>query len=394
MRMRMRKTIRYIALVACLSYGALLLPVDAFARGGGGGFRGGGGFGGGDHFGGSESFGGGSRFAGGENYGGGYRDESYYGGSGYGGSGYGDRGRSDLFGSGAGFGSSAYGRVANPVNNTPRVSEQQLRSAASTDYSWGSGHSLSSDGGFGKLAAAGISTGVTNRSTQRVTPGMLATSGSLVRSNYGYSGLFDHNFWAAHRDAAWADAALWGDGWAWGGGSWPDLADWWGIPDSGAPQDYDYGNNISYQGDNVYYGSQPIESAAAYYSQAQNLAESGTVTVAQASQKDAWKPLGIYSMVEGSQTNTTDMFQLAVDKKGDIKGTYYNALTQETKPVQGAVDKKNMRVSWVVCGNKSVVYDTGLSNLLQPQSSMLVHYGKDKTQQWTLVRLQQPASKS
>jgi hypothetical protein len=88
------------------------------------------------------------------------------------------------------------------------------------------------------------------------------------------------------------------------------------------------------------------------------------------------------------------MFQLAVNKKGAIKGTYYNALTNETKPVQGAVDKKTMRAAWIVGDNKDVVYDTGVSNLLKPQSPLLLHIGKDKTEQWTLVRLQESKSKA
>ena len=49
-----------------------------------------------------------------------------------------------------------------------------------------------------------------------------------------------------------------------------------------------------------------------------------------------------------------------------------------------------MRAAWIIGNNKNVVYDSGLSNLLKKQSSVLVHMGKDKTQQWTLVKLQQP----
>ena len=34
--------------------------------------------------------------------------------------------------------------------------------------------------------------------------------------------------------------------------------------------------------------------------------------------------------------------------------------------------------------------ETGLYNLTQDESPALIHIGKDKTQQWTLVRLKQP----
>ena len=58
--------------------------------------------------------------------------------------------------------------------------------------------------------------------------------------------------------------------------------------------------------------------------------------------------------------------------------------------VQGAVDKKSQRVAWTVGDNKSTVGETGLYNLTQDESPALIHLGKDKTQQWTLVRLKQP----
>ncbi len=82
-----------------------------------------------------------------------------------------------------------------------------------------------------------------------------------------------------------------------------------------------------------------------------------------------------------------------MNKEGVIHGNYYDMMTDEVKPISGAVDKKSMRAAWKVSGVKDVVYDTGLSNLLKQESPVLVHYGKDKTQQWNLVRLEQPNKK-
>ena len=214
--------------------------------------------------------------------------------------------------------------------------------------------------------------------------------GINVRNNYCYAGCFDHGFWGHHPEADWAYANRWHDNWAWGYTSWPMMAGFWGMSAAAMPVEYAYGNNITYQNDNVYYGSQPEATTAAYYTQAQTLAQSVPITEEETKEESNWKPLGVFSMVQGQQQNTTTMFQLAVNKNGAIKGTYYNPLTSETKPVTGAVDKKKGRASWIIAGDKNVVYDTGLYNLLQKQSQMLVHYGKDKTQQWTLVRLEQP----
>ncbi len=94
-------------------------------------------------------------------------------------------------------------------------------------------------------------------------------------------------------------------------------------------------------------------------------------------------------MAEGKKT--PDMvFQLAVDKQGIIRGNYFDQVTQANLPVTGKVDKKNQRVAWSVAGGKGIVVETGLYNLTQDESTALVHFGADKTQQDLLVRMQQP----
>ena len=37
-----------------------------------------------------------------------------------------------------------------------------------------------------------------------------------------------------------------------------------------------------------------------------------------------------------------------------------------------------------------VVSETGISNLTEDETEMLIHYGSDRTEQWTLVRLEDP----
>ena len=58
--------------------------------------------------------------------------------------------------------------------------------------------------------------------------------------------------------------------------------------------------------------------------------------------------------------------------------------------VKGFVDKKTQRAAWTVGQNKSNVYETGISSLSRDEAPVLVHFGKDRTQQWMLVRLKQP----
>ena len=81
------------------------------------------------------------------------------------------------------------------------------------------------------------------------------------------------------------------------------------------------------------------------------------------------------------------IFQLAVNHQGIVRGNFYNTVTDTTLPVHGAVDKKTQRVSWTMGDNKSTVIDTGLANLTKDEGPALMHIGKDRTQEWLLVRL-------
>ncbi len=262
------------------------------------------------------------------------------------------------------------------------------------NQTWNQGSSrLATDGGFAQLSGASVR-GYASPSrwgTSRANPAVNAARASDVRNHFGRYDAFNHNWWNRYPNA-WSrpwmrDRDPW---WAWGYGGWGNYGSWWGYGSGYTPTEYDYGDNITYEGDTVYYGSQPAATAEQYYIQADNLA-TGTSSK---SANDDWKSLGVFSLVQGSQTNSTVVFQLAVNKDGAMAGNYYNMLTDEVKPINGAVDKKSMRAAWVVKGVKDVVYDTGFANLLQPQSAILVHFGKSKTQQFSLVRMEKPTTQS
>ena len=85
-----------------------------------------------------------------------------------------------------------------------------------------------------------------------------------------------------------------------------------------------------------------------------------------------------------------DVFQLAVNKAGTIRGNFYNVLTDSLLPVYGAVDKTTQRAAWTVGDKKEPIYEAGFANLTKAETTMLVHFGKTKTQQWTLVRVDPP----
>ena len=101
-------------------------------------------------------------------------------------------------------------------------------------------------------------------------------------------------------------------------------------------------------------------------------------------------PLGVFALVQNEQSDPHYIMQLAVNKSGALAGNYSDLISGTNVPIQGAVDKKTQRVAWTIGNNKT----HGWRNRpLQPdpgRGPVLIHVGKDKTQQWMLVRLKQP----
>jgi uncharacterized protein (TIGR03000 family) len=151
---------------------------------------------------------------------------------------------------------------------------------------------------------------------------------------------------------------------------------------------YDYGNTIVYQGGDVYVDGADAGTAGQYAQQAVTLADQGQQ--APAPKTDTWQSLGVFALVQGDEKTSNIIFQLAVNGDGIIRGTYYDGLTDVTKEVYGAVDKKTQRAAWTIGKDNKTVFDTGFYNLTKDETPVLVHVGKDQTQQWMLVRMAPP----
>ncbi len=242
---------------------------------------------------------------------------------------------------------------------------------------------MATDMGFGHVA--GVAGGGYVRAgsfTRAYSPGVLAGRGAAVRGGFYHYGAFNNTWWGAH-PGAWRPFG-WNAANAWGWATWPALTGWFGW--SAPPVYFDYGTTIVYLGDQVYIDDQPGPTAAVYYQQASDLALSAPPAPPPAKDEE-WQPLGVFALVQGEQSDPSAVFQLAVNKDGIIRGNYFNVLTDTTLPVRGAVDKKTQRASWIVGDQKTTVYDTGIANLTRDESPLLIHFGKDSTQQWLLVRV-------
>jgi len=97
-------------------------------------------------------------------------------------------------------------------------------------------------------------------------------------------------------------------------------------------------------------------------------------------------------LVQGDEKTSNNVFQLAVNKDGVIRGNYYDGLTDATTPVYGSVDKKSQRAAWTIGKKKDRVFEAGIYNLTKGETPVLIHIGTDRTQQMLLVRVEQSSN--
>src|SRR5512138_1477013 len=103
-----------------------------------------------------------------------------------------------------------------------------------------------------------------------------------------------------------------------------------------------------------------------------------------------WQPLGVFAMVQGQESSSFHIFQMAINKQGIIRGNYYNALTDSTTPIYGSADKTSQSAAWTVGDKKTPVYEAGIANVAKGETTMVVHFGGGKSQQFTLGRVEKP----
>lgn len=183
-------------------------------------------------------------------------------------------------------------------------------------------------------------------------------------------------------------------GYWWRGATWATMGAWFPSYGWSEPVMYNYGDNIVYQDDQVYVDGQPAGTPAEYAQQAQDLAnvDTSALEAASAQQSDkekaaSWLPLGVFALSQDEKGEPIMFIQLTVNKEGIIAGTYHNVLTDQATPVQGSVDKKTQRAAWSLGDNKTTVMETGLYNLTQDETQVLVHFGTGRDQTWFMARM-------
>jgi hypothetical protein len=216
----------------------------------------------------------------------------------------------------------------------------------------------------------------------RVTPSGRYAAAGVVRGNFNHYGYYGAG-WYRNYPGAWACAG-WAAGAAWNAANWDSASAYCGYY-SEQPIYYDYGNNVTYQDNDVYVNGQDAGTSEEYYNQAAALATTGSE--ANAPSDGDWLPLGVFSLCQADHPSSNLVVQLAIDKQGVIRGNYTDTTTKKNEEIQGSLDKKTQRIAFTVGDNKTTVVETGLYNLTKDEAPALMHFGKDRTEQWLLVRI-------
>jgi hypothetical protein len=254
-------------------------------------------------------------------------------------------------------------------------------------------------GTYAGASRGGFATGpygaVAGRTTVAAGPGgTYYRSATAIRGQAGYVRTSVAHYpcfrpgWYTQYPGAWF-AAGWTAGAVWRAATWPAYASYAGYP--AEPIYYDYGTNVVYENNTVVVNGEQTATAEEYAKQATALADSGRE--AKATKDEEWIPLGVFAMVQGDEKISNHIFQLAVNKQSVMRGNYYDAVTDTTAPIFGSVDKKTQRAAWTVGDRKTPVYEAGIANLTKNETTMLAHYGNDRTVQFTLVRVEEPDQK-
>jgi hypothetical protein len=218
----------------------------------------------------------------------------------------------------------------------------------------------------------------------------------------GYSdGWFNRSWWDRHN----VDNCGWHYSYSYRYDSYPDSY-WWTSPtyyavadwcssssDSSQPVYYDYGTNgnVTYQENNVYIYGEQVASADEFAESAAALATVSPPANTDEAVNAEWMPLGTFAVsASENDTQPSRIIQIAVNKQGIIAGTLFNTQTDQVVAVQGCVDKSTQRVAFRIGDDESIVAETGLYNLTLNEVPVMVHFGKDKTETYLLVRMESP----
>ena len=193
--------------------------------------------------------------------------------------------------------------------------------------------------------------------------------------------------WYRNHPAAWHVAHPHADVWA--AATWTALAGWVGM--NAQPLVYGGGDSAVYiNGDQEQGAQQEFASAEDPMQDTAAAAEDDQLHGADANvASEEWLPLGVFALAPNEeQAESHLILQLAINKQGVIGGSYYDAVADSSFPIQGSIDKAAQKAVWTIGPNQSTAMETDLKSLTEGRAPLRVLFGKDRAQDWVMVRLE------
>ena len=101
-----------------------------------------------------------------------------------------------------------------------------------------------------------------------------------------------------------------------------------------------------------------------------------------------WLPLGVFGVAPEGTSQPHVYQQLAVDRKGGIKGTSYDAISGTSQPIEGTIDRTSSMASWTVGTNGSRFTAPIRAFTSEPRTVSVVSAGQSRSLE--LMPMQRP----
>ena len=85
-----------------------------------------------------------------------------------------------------------------------------------------------------------------------------------------------------------------------------------------------------------------------------------------------WLPFGVFTPLAAPGAAATTFQQLAATKAGEIKGVYYDAVSNTTQPIAGRIDLSTRSATWSVGSPATLSFETTLDELTKPAPAMTI----------------------
>lgn len=169
----------------------------------------------------------------------------------------------------------------------------------------------------------------------------------------------------------------------------------WIVANRSQPAPYNWGENVYYEDDTVYMDGEAIATSDEFAEQALQIANS---VPAVEPDNVEWLPLGVFALCqddgEESGQEPTLFLQLAISKESIIAGTLQNKATDNASEVEGMIDQQSQRAAFGRVGDDWPIMETGVANLTEDDAPALLHFEDGQTQQWLLIRIEEPEQQS